>query len=59
MFRGTTSRELNKTQCISYKRKLLSDFQKIPEIVTVPADKGTAIVCENKNEYMSGKKMIC
>ena len=35
-----------------YERKLLSDFQKIPEIVTLPADKGTAIVCENKNEHV-------
>ena len=35
-----------------HERKLLSDFQKIPEIITIPTDKDTAIVCENKNEYI-------
>ena len=39
-----------------HERKLLSEFQKIPEMVKIPADKGTAIVCENEKEYSPGKK---
>ena len=35
-----------------YERKLLSEFQEIPEMVRIPADKGTAIVCENRKEYV-------
>ena len=35
-----------------YERKLLSEFQEIPEMVRIPADKGTAIVCENEKEYV-------
>jgi len=40
-----------------YERKLLSDFQKIPEIVTIPADKALLLFVKTKMN-MSGKKMI-
>ena len=32
--------------------KLLEDFQDIPDMVRISADKGTAIVCENTQEYI-------
>ena len=30
----------------------MTNFTNIPEIVRIPADKGTAIVCENEKEYI-------
>ena len=35
-----------------HQGQLLTDFVNIPEMVRIPADKGTAIVCENEKEYI-------
>ena len=39
-----------KPNITQHQGQLLTNFTNIPEIVRIPADKGTAIVCENEKE---------
>ena len=41
-----------KPNITQHQGQLLTNFTNIPEIVRIPADKGTAIVCENEKEYI-------
>ena len=41
-----------KPNITQHQGQLLTNFTNIPEIVRIPADKGTAIVCENEKKYI-------
>ena len=42
----------NQTEYYPTSRATVDKFHKLPEIVRIPAYKGTAIVCENEKEYI-------